>query len=225
MATTDAQGGVSPHSAISQSGIVLDGEDRPLQAIAPRTLGGWGEEASPVDERVRPGQWAPEAGGVPMPTWGGMWADIQAPQYAGFWRRVIAAIVDGVALAFVAQAVTFGLGAVLPITGDDGAVSDSPWRALGLSIAASIAVSFVVGWLYCAGFESSPWRATPGKRLFRMAVTDLAGDRISFARGSGRYLAEALSSALFLIGYVVQPFTERRQALHDILAGTLVICR
>ena len=97
------------------------------------------------------------------------------------------------------------------------------WRWFFISLAMQIAVSFAIGWIYCAGSESSSWQATPGKRILGIAVTDLAGSRISFARASGRYLAESLSSALFLIGYLVQPFTERRQALHDVLAGTLVV--
>lgn len=171
-----------------------------------------------MDEPVRIPLWLPpNDGGTTNP------AIRFAPRYAGFWRRFMATIVDGIILWIVVWVATFALQDVLPIAMEEGRVSDDLWRWFVISIATQLAVSLVIGWLYCAGFESSSWQATPGKRLLRVAVTDLAGGRISFARASGRYVAESLSSALFLIGYLVQLFTERRQALHDVLAGTLVV--
>ena len=80
----------------------------------------------------------------------------------------------------------------------------------------------LVRWLYEATFQSSRWQATPGKRVLGMIVTDLAGSRISFGRATARHLATYLSNIL-LIGYLMQPFTQKRQALHDRLAGTLVV--
>lgn len=145
------------------------------------------------------------------------------PRYVGFWRRLVAALVDGVILWIVVWIATFALQDTLPIAMDEGMTVDNFWRTFVVSIVTQLAVSLVVGWVYCAGFESSAWQATPGKRLLGIAVTDLAGRRITFARATGRYAAESLSSALFLIGYLVQLFTEKRQALHDVLAGTLVV--
>lgn len=78
-------------------------------------------------------------------------------------------------------------------------------------------------WLYFALLESSPWQATLGKRLIKTKVTDLGGNRISFGRASVRYFSKYLSFYLLLIGYLIQPFRPKKQALHDILAGTLVI--
>lgn len=54
-----------------------------------------------------------------------------------------------------------------------------------------------------------------------MKVTDMRGDRISFARATGRYLGK-LISGLIIIGYLIQPFTQHKQTLHDIMAGCLV---
>jgi uncharacterized RDD family membrane protein YckC len=71
--------------------------------------------------------------------------------------------------------------------------------------------------------ESSAWQATLGKRVLGVVVTDLAGDRISFGRATGRYFASQISCAIFLIGYLMQPFTKKRQTLHDKIAGTLVV--
>jgi len=77
-------------------------------------------------------------------------------------------------------------------------------------------------WLYEAFMESSSYQATLGKMIFGMKVTDLNGNRISFERATGRHFAKILSSILG-IGYIMVGFTERKQGLHDLLAGTLVL--
>jgi uncharacterized RDD family membrane protein YckC len=88
---------------------------------------------------------------------------------------------------------------------------------------ATVALMFVLPFLYFAWFEASPWQATPGKRLLALRVTDLAGGRLtpkqSFVR-QGLKLMDVTSSGLT---YLIAAFTERRQALHDRFAGTLVI--
>jgi len=83
-------------------------------------------------------------------------------------------------------------------------------------------ISVAGSWLYEALMESSSRQATLGKMIFGMKVTDLSGNRISFARATGRYFAKWLSGLTLLIGYIIAGFTERKQALHDMLAGTLV---
>jgi len=77
-------------------------------------------------------------------------------------------------------------------------------------------------WLYEAFMESSSYQATLGKMIFGMKVTDLHGNRISFARATGRHFARWLSALILFIGYIMVGFTERKQGLHDLLAGTLV---
>jgi len=54
-------------------------------------------------------------------------------------------------------------------------------------------------------------------------VTDLNGNRISFGRATGRYFAKIVSSLTFMIGYIIAGFTDRKQALHDMIAGCLVV--
>ena len=77
-------------------------------------------------------------------------------------------------------------------------------------------------WLYEAFMESSSYQATLGKMIFGMKVTDLNGNRISFERATGRHFAKWLSAMVLFIGYIMVGFTERKQGLHDLLAGTLV---
>lgn len=86
-----------------------------------------------------------------------------------------------------------------------------------------LAFQLFVGWLYEAGMESSKYQATLGKMALGMQVTDLNGQRISFGRATGRHFAKILSSMILMIGYIMVGFTERKQGLHDMLAGTLVV--
>jgi uncharacterized RDD family membrane protein YckC len=81
----------------------------------------------------------------------------------------------------------------------------------------------MMSWIYYALLESSVWQATIGKKLLGLKVTDLAGNRISFARASGRFFGKILSGMILGIGFLMAGFTQRKQALHDILAGCLVL--
>jgi uncharacterized RDD family membrane protein YckC len=79
-----------------------------------------------------------------------------------------------------------------------------------------------IDWLYFSLMESSSKQATLGKLALGLRVTGNNGRRISFGRATGRYFAHFLTNLTLLIGYVIQVFTSRRQALHDLIAGTLV---
>jgi uncharacterized RDD family membrane protein YckC len=77
-------------------------------------------------------------------------------------------------------------------------------------------------WLYFGLMTSSSKQATLGKMAMGLIVTDVRGERISFARASVRFFASLLS-AMTTVGYLIQPFTDKRQALHDVIAETLVV--
>jgi len=81
----------------------------------------------------------------------------------------------------------------------------------------------VLNWLYYALLESSAWQATLGKKALGLEVTDMQGMRISFGRATGRFFAKIISSIILFIGFIMAGFTEKKQALHDMIAGTLVI--
>jgi uncharacterized RDD family membrane protein YckC len=81
----------------------------------------------------------------------------------------------------------------------------------------------LASWLYFAAFESSRWQATPGKKVLGLRVTDLEGKRLSFIRASGRYFGKIISWLLLGLGFVMAGFTEKKQALHDMLASCLVL--
>ena len=128
--------------------------------------------------------------------------------YAGFWRRLVAIVVDGLVVGIP---LSFILGAA------GGGIQQSA-QSSGHGL-----IRLVVYWLYFALMESSSLQATLGKMLMGIKVTDLNGARISFARATGRYFAKILSAIICFIGYILAAFTERKQALHDMIASTLVV--
>lgn len=81
---------------------------------------------------------------------------------------------------------------------------------------------FCAFWIYEAVMESSSKQATLGKMALGLKVTDEQGRRISFVRATGRYFSKIISGMILCIGYIMAGFTARKQALHDMIAGTLV---
>jgi uncharacterized RDD family membrane protein YckC len=139
--------------------------------------------------------------------------------YGGFWIRVVAAIIDAIILRVVVSPVSMVFGGL----GLAGMMSGLPHRGLGLLGGGVTFILLLFGsWLYEAFMESSSYQATLGKMIFGMKVTDLYGNRISFGRATGRHFAKWLSAMILGIGYIMVGFTERKQGLHDLLAGTLV---
>jgi uncharacterized RDD family membrane protein YckC len=89
-----------------------------------------------------------------------------------------------------------------------------------------VGAALLITWLYHAYMESSSWQATVGKRAVNLYVTDLNGQPISFLNATGRHFAKIITGLIpLLLGYIMAAFTERKQALHDMIAGTLVLRR
>ncbi|MCM0594442.1 MAG: RDD family protein [Gloeotrichia echinulata DVL01] len=82
-------------------------------------------------------------------------------------------------------------------------------------------LGIVIAWLYFALLESSDQQATLGKQALGIIVTE--GNKISFGRATGRHFSKFISSLIFAIGYIMAAFSEKKQALHDIIASTLVV--
>jgi uncharacterized RDD family membrane protein YckC len=140
-------------------------------------------------------------------------------RYAGFWIRVVAAIIDTILLRIVVAPIHIIFGG-LGMAGMMAGLPHLPLAIFGGGI--SLIVLFFASWLYEAFMESSSYQGTLGKMIFGLKVTDLYGNRISFERATGRHFAKILSAMILCIGYLMVAFTERKQGLHDLLAGTLV---
>ena len=137
--------------------------------------------------------------------------------HAGFWRRCAAYTIDYF-ITFVASYVV-GLVAGFALAAGQGAA--------GMMAAPTVGgiLGLVVGWLYFALQESSAQQATLGKRALGIKVTDGNGMRIGFGRATGRFFGKLLSGLIFAIGFMLAGWTEKKQALHDMLANTLVVFR
>ena len=136
--------------------------------------------------------------------------------YAGFWVRLAASLLDALVILLVAVAIGAVAAIVLNAIGVRGtALEGNFWPNV---------LGFALSWLYFALLESGPHCATYGKRAFHLQV--LGADdltRIGFGRASARWIGRFVSTFLLMIGYLMQPFTPRKRALHDYIAGTVVV--
>lgn len=141
--------------------------------------------------------------------------------HAGFWRRVAAYTADSFVLSIV-MGILFGVifaASTAAIASDHGGIA---FALMGLGYVLLI----VIAWLYFAKFESGATQATPGKRLMGLKVTDDKGQRISFGRATGRFFGKIVTGIIpFGIGYMLAGWTGRKQALHDMMAGTCIVFR
>lgn len=137
--------------------------------------------------------------------------------YARFWVRLIAAFLDVLVISTVIILILFLLAILIALTGRDDilhnqqAVSIFYWTVICMSAA------------YYILMESGEQGATFGKRWMNIKVLDTNANRLSISRASARFLARIPSCLLLLGGFLIQPFTRHKQALHDLLAGTVVV--
>jgi uncharacterized RDD family membrane protein YckC len=152
--------------------------------------------------------------------------------YAGFWWRYLAYLLDffilsvgGGLLRIGTQDSTNTMGQ-MPVTGMTYHYHiASPWTiflAIGVVLLVLGIISFILA-IYFVLFECSRFRATPGKLVCGLIVVDLEGNRISFWRATARHFAKLLSILTLAIGFMMAGWTHRNQALHDKVAGCLVL--
>ena len=150
--------------------------------------------------------------------------------YGGFWLRFLAYLIDGVVISLGIVLILIplifltGLGALL-----SQIHPQEEWNDAGILFILGViflfaTLSLVVTWLYHALMESSEWQATVGKKAMGLVVTDMAGQRVSFGRATGRHFAKIVTNMVpAFIGYIMAGFTEKKQALHDMIAGCLIL--
>jgi uncharacterized RDD family membrane protein YckC len=152
--------------------------------------------------------------------------------YAGFWLRFVAVIIDGiiigVAQSFIIVPLLAAVGLGFASGAGDMDFSD-PEQAAGMiaGIGALIGtywiLAMIIQILYFTFMESSKYQATIGKMALGLIVTDLNGAPLDFSKAFIRNLSKIVSNAILFIGYIMAGFTEKKQALHDMIASTLVV--
>ncbi|MDD1685575.1 RDD family protein [Methanoregula sp.] len=122
--------------------------------------------------------------------------------YAGFWLRLAAAVIDGLILLipFVICVVISGTNPLI-----------------------FYFLIWIVGFAYFAYLESSPKMATFGKEAMGLIVTNMDGSQLTFKQASIRYIGKLLSLVILYGGFIMIGFTEKKQGLHDMIAKTLVV--
>lgn len=140
--------------------------------------------------------------------------DVHGTVYASFGRRTLAQVVDWAICLVPALYLSWELL---------GGLLLSEWEAL--LVVAMPATWILIFWLYHTFTWTSKLQATPGMWLAGIFVTDLQGRSLSRLRATGRFFARFLSYYTAGVGFLMQPWNEKRQALHDRLSGTVVLAR
>lgn len=134
-------------------------------------------------------------------------AEKRALDYAGFGIRFVAVLIDGILLQVVNVPLSYMMF---------GGYSFGNER-IEMTL-----ISFVIGVTYTVLMQSSKTQGTLGKMAVGIKVGDENGNRISVLNALGRYLATILSTLVLLIGYLMVIWDDKKQGLHDKLAGTYV---
>ncbi|KLD77621.1 hypothetical protein Y886_14860, partial [Xanthomonas hyacinthi DSM 19077] len=143
---------------------------------------------------------------------------------AGFWKRAAAYLIDGMLVGVISQ--TIQIVVFAGFLGFSSLGSGSPDFSTPGGIVLLVLVYLVpltMSALYFGLFHASTRQATLGKMAVGIKVVRPDGSRISVGRGIGRYFGFLLSSLTIFIGFLMAAFTERKQALHDMLCDTLVV--
>ncbi|MHA6206302.1 RDD family protein [Dyella soli] len=152
--------------------------------------------------------------------------------YAGFWKRVAAYVLDAIVLWIPNMLISGMFGAnkaaesylqAKLAAGTDPQLAIEAFNNYFHALGPALLAQTVLTWLYFALCESSPWQATLGKRALGIRVTGMDGQRINFMRATGRYFGKLLSAFILCIGFLMVAWTQRKQGLHDLLAQTLVL--
>jgi uncharacterized RDD family membrane protein YckC len=138
-------------------------------------------------------------------------------EYAGFWKRLAAFVIDSVIVSVIASLFAIVVPAII------GPLIGVPRGSVILAGGATLWLA--VGWLYSALLESSSRQSTVGKSVWDMLVTGVEGNRITFGRASVRYLGKIASALIFFVGFIMIGFTANKQALHDRIVRSAVVVK
>ncbi len=177
---------------------------------------------SPPPPSAAPSGYASPVDPLPMaqPVATGRVAVDDSFENGGFFARAAAFIIDAIILIPIQAIVGAILGGIMGAM--MGGVPQTEEGLLRFQLVIQVGVVIVV-WLYYALQESGGHGATFGKRALGIAVTDLNGDGITFWRATARHFSKIVSGLICGIGYLFPFFTQRKQALHDIIAGCMII--
>ena len=227
---------VGPIDALQLRAALRDGKATPATLAWRDGLSGWMPISELLAEIDPPGVMPAAPPAMPASREPGDANPYQAPQtegssegyfdsqdivYAGFWRRWAALFLDQLIIGVPLSVLFFFVSLAVGLSA--GGQPD-PAKVVMLQLGLYV-VWFLVAGFYIASLESSEAQATFGKRALGIKVTDLGGQRLSFKHALGRWAGAAISYMTLYIGFAMAGFTQRKQALHDYMASTLVVDR
>ncbi|MCE2440984.1 MAG: RDD family protein [Candidatus Latescibacteria bacterium] len=143
--------------------------------------------------------------------------------YAGFWKRFAAVWIDSLITSVISTilGILYVFLYILPkaLSADAENVAEMNAEFQGYWIVINLAIA----WIYYSVFESSSKQGTLGKLAVGIKVTDMHGNRIKVGIAFGRNFTKLFSMMIFFIGFIMVAFAKRKQGLHDITAGCLVV--
>jgi uncharacterized RDD family membrane protein YckC len=186
-------------------------------------------EVAPTVQLPSVGQLPPPLTSGPAPLYAPTPSTSAAPtaapalEYGGFWIRLLAKIIDGIALAVVGNIVnTAILGTrIKELEGfdpQDPAAVAAMLGLMGLMMLTGAAIGLAYHWFFLAKFS-----ATPGKLALGLRIVRSDGSRLSHGRIVARFFAEYLSSFMLFIGYLIAGFDDQKRTLHDYICDTRVV--
>jgi uncharacterized RDD family membrane protein YckC len=163
-------------------------------------------------------------------------ATLSTTTYASFGQRFVALIIDGIIIGIVYGIIltpilaAIGLGVASEAQNLEGLSEDEQAAAaMGMvgaimaGVGTVILAVYIIQVLYYTFLESSKLQGSIGKLAMGIKVTDMEGQRISIGKAFLRSIGKLISQTIMYIGYIMAAFTEKKQGLHDIIAGTLVV--
>jgi uncharacterized RDD family membrane protein YckC len=152
--------------------------------------------------------------------------------YAGFWLRFVAYVIDSI-IVYVIQSFIFipvlGLLGITFASDFENMENMSDTEAMGM-LGAMMAFSggaflliTIISIMYWSLMESSKYQATVGKLALGLKVTDMEGKNLDLTKSLIRNACKIISQMILFVGFIMAGFTEKKQGLHDMIAGTLVV--
>jgi uncharacterized RDD family membrane protein YckC len=187
-------------------------------AVAPAYEGGGAQIPWPVPQS--------QAGGTAAVVAQPLNAGMMFRGYAGFWIRFVAVLIDAAVLSIVIVPLWILIFVAMGAASSMQSASRNPDAAVAvvMTVMPLLMLAIIGGnWLYEALLTSSSKQGTLGKMALGLKVVDKNGSRLSFLHATGRHFAKMINGFTFYIGFIMAGFTERKQGLHDLIAGTYVV--
>lgn len=140
-------------------------------------------------------------------------------EYAGFWIRFVAYMIDQLLLGAVTAAICVGFWGFSLFSSPE--FINDPEQMMRIQQQFQL-VGLLIALIYMVFFMGY-FAATPGMMLFRLKIIVAGGGKVSYLRAVGRYFASFLSYMLFGIGYLIIAFDSEKRSLHDMICNTRII--